>query len=90
MTTILQFKPAVPDTHISGEARCLSCKHKWVAVAPVETVWLECPACALEHGRFYYHFEPEAHWQCGCGNDLFYCSDDGVVCPCCGKWQEFN
>ena len=33
------------DPHISGDARCLACKHEWVAVAPIGTIWLECPAC---------------------------------------------
>jgi Zn finger protein HypA/HybF involved in hydrogenase expression len=35
--------------HISGKARCLACKHEWAAVSLVGTVWLECPACSLEH-----------------------------------------
>ena len=40
------------EPHLSGAAVCLACKHEWVAVAPVGTVWMECPACSLERGRY--------------------------------------
>lgn len=71
--------------HLSGDAKCLACGHQWVAVAPVGTVWLECPACSLERGRYVAQVErPGPHWHCGCGNDLFRVTPDGPYCPNCG------
>lgn len=37
--------------HQVGPARC-ECGHQWVAVAPVQAVTLECPACGTMAGRF--------------------------------------
>lgn len=56
MTTILQFpdqRPSVP--HLCGKAYCIGCQHTWDAVAPVGTVWLECPKCKTPKGRLYEH-----------------------------------
>lgn len=75
--------------HLSGKALCLACRHEWAAVAPVGTVWLECPSCTLSRGRFVNAVEREgAHWHCACGNDLFYATPDGFYCPNCGVWQK--
>lgn len=40
--------------HVCGKARCLGCKYEWVAVAPTETIWLECPKCSAMKGQFFY------------------------------------
>lgn len=75
--------------HNTGDARCLACGHKWIAVAPVGTDWLECSECHLMKGRFIHHCEREgAHWNCNCGNDLFFITPDGCYCPVCGSWQK--
>lgn len=75
---------------VEGEARCLACKHEWVAVAPSGTLWLVCPSCSLERGRFIYPFyRKDEHWMCGCENDLFLVTREGVYCPNCGCWQQF-
>ena len=77
--------------HATGEAVSLACPHTWTAVAPTGTVWLTCPACELERGRFKYPFSRTgAHWECACGNDLFHCTREGVYCPNCGVWQTFG
>ncbi len=77
------------ETYSTGKAKCLACKHEWVAVAPVGVTWMECPECTLERGRFFaQHVREGEHWQCNCGNDLFYVSPDGVYCPNCGEWQN--
>ena len=77
------------EPHNTGKARCIDCKHEWVAVAPVGTVWLICPACVLERGRFIYQHQREgAHWTCHCNNDLFYVTPEGCYCPNCGEWQK--
>lgn len=77
------------EQHSSGKARCLDCKHEWVAVAPTGTPWLECPSCTLFRGRFVEHHEhgDKAHWECRCGNELFYILADGCLCPNCGRYQ---
>jgi len=77
------------EPHSTGEARCLSCNHEWIAVAPTGTVWLECPECSIEKGRFVAHHERSGdHWECDCGCDLFYITPDGMYCPNCGDWQH--
>jgi hypothetical protein len=78
------------DPHMTGEARCLSCKHIWQAVAPIGATWLECPSCMLMRGRFIYPIEHNEglRWSCDCGNDLFFVTPDGIYCPNCGEWQS--
>ena len=99
MTTIINLKSererrvarAEENTpHLSGSARCLGCKHEWVAVAPVGTSWLECPSCRLGKGRYVSTFmEDDSHWHCDCGNELFACSQRyGWYCPMCGACQK--
>ena len=79
------------DPHISGDARCLACQHEWVAIAPIGTIWLECPACSLDRGRYIAQALRDGdHWHCACGCDLFYVTDAGVYCPNCGAWQDFD
>lgn len=78
------------DPHLSGRAICLSCRNEWVAVAPVGSVWLDCPECGLQRGRFMAQCEVETkHWFCNCGNDLFHATPEGFYCPNCGTWHTF-
>jgi len=74
--------------HMRGEARCLQCKHEWNAVAPVGAVWLECPECNTNQGVMKNTVirEDYLHYECNCGNDLFYRTPDGDYCPKCGSW----
>lgn len=75
--------------HIGGEARCLTCKHEWVAVAPAGTSQLECPECEAEMGVFKYPVRPKGEvWECGCGSDLFHILPAGCQCYKCGVIQE--
>ena len=77
------------EPHSAGKARCLACKHEWVAVAPIGVTWMECPSCTLERGRFIAQHERDGeHWNCNCGCDLFYATPDGFYCPNCGEWQH--
>ena len=74
--------------HLAGSARCISCRHEWVSVAPVGTVWLDCPSCGMAKGRLVNPVLKDGlHWHCLCGNDIFYCHADGFYCPNCGEWQ---
>ncbi len=74
---------------LEGWARCLACKHEWDAVVPIGSIWMVCPECSLERGRFVYYMMREEcqHWKCDCGNDLFYITPDGEYCPNCGTWR---
>ena len=78
--------------HSSGQARCLDCKHEWVAVAPIGTYWLQCPGCSLLRGKyiFMFNFPNELHWTCHCGNDLFYATKRAIFCPNCGAEQKID
>lgn len=91
MGTVVEIRPKgshVPAT-INGAVHCMSCGFEWTAVSPAGTVWLECPACRTMKGlyRFPCLREEEAHWICGCGNDLFHATPEGFYCPNCGAWQ---
>lgn len=89
--TVIDIAQAKADRepHLSGTGVCLACRHEWVAVAPVGTVWMECPACSLERGRFKGSVGMGGlHWHCKCGNDLFHATQDGMYCPNCGEWQH--
>ena len=71
--------------HMHGTGKCLSCKHEWVAVIPIGTVWMECPACGLQMGRLMQSVHRDGmHWHCICGNDLFKIRPDVIYCACCG------
>jgi hypothetical protein len=69
-----------------GQASCITCRFVWQAVAPVGTVWLECPNCHAEKGHFDFpvHDSHKAYWQCSCGNNLFYISKEETYCANCG------
>lgn len=77
------------DPHCTGDVRCLSCGHDWIAVWPDGVDWLECPVCRLQMGHSCGPTTPEVRWWCGCGNNLFFINPDGAHCPNCGKRQEW-
>jgi hypothetical protein len=72
--------------HNAGEAKCCHCKHEWVAVAPVGTVWLECPKCETWHGLMKGPVYPDgAQWTCNCGCYVFVVSETtNILCAVCG------
>ena len=75
--------------HLTGEARCVSCKHDWAAVAPVGTVELECPSCSLMTGRFINTaLRGDEYFECFCGCNLFmHHRDGGAYCAKCAEWK---
>ena len=82
---------AARNPHLTGPAKCLACRHGWVAVAPTGTIWLECPSCTLERGRFVAQVQRDGpHWHCNCGNDLFQITEECTYCPNCGAEQEIK
>ena len=79
------------EAHLSGNAQCVGCGHRWVAVCPVGAVELECPACGLNTGRMRnlcLPCEGEKIWACPCGCDLFVVVETkGYMCSRCGLYQ---
>lgn len=73
----------------SGQARCVGCRHEWVAVAPIGATEFECPACSALKGFFIGTYSPEERWECACECDLFYMTRTGAMCINCGVRQEF-
>lgn len=71
--------------HMTGEAICLHCNHKWVAVAEVGTRALDCPECRLSKGVYVGVASPSTAYQCGCGCMHFFISLDGYICALCGE-----
>lgn len=78
------------EPHLSGRAVCFACKHVWLAVAPVGTVYLQCPSCTMVKGALVNPVErDEPHWVCNCGNSFFACGErSGMYCTNCGAIQE--
>jgi hypothetical protein len=90
--------PQRTDPHLAGKAVCLGCRHEWVAVAPVGTVALTCPACGTNKGvmlNLVSVEEPMSVWTCNCGCEIFKIVGDAnkrfshVMCLHCGAAQDF-
>lgn len=89
-TSPTQAEDAEP--HLSGKGHCLNCHHVWVAVAPLDTVDLECPECHTMKGVFNYAVTPPDDvdvWTCSCDNQLFYITPEGHWCPNCGQYNSY-
>lgn len=76
MENIVDFAAAksARTPHATGDAKCLDCKHKWVATAPVGVVRLDCPECGSTRGQFKYEHncaDGDSVFECNCGNSLF-------------------
>jgi len=75
----------------TGQARCIGCGHKWVAVAKAGTTWLECPSCKAMKGIYQFtHFAPEGEqvWVCNCGSDVLFATPKALRCCGCGATQK--
>lgn len=93
--SVIEFKRKESDEpHLSGNAQCFGCGHKWVCVAPVGVTSFECPSCHTLKGTFRNICMPEKDkeiWQCDCGNDLFIITKvDGAMCVNCGTYQRWG
>jgi len=89
VSEVVQFKPKTErdDPHIAGHALCAACKNEWMAVAPVGTTHLECPACKRIWGTFKHAIEPKIVWHCSCEEQLFWITPSGIMCRKCGEIQ---
>lgn len=84
--------PSKTEPHQVGSAFCIACDHEWEAVAPVGIEVLECPSCRCVKGRFKFECAPAVGLQvrqCNCGNQLFYLTPQGHMCPRCGTYQSY-
>ena len=91
MAAIIKLKEYKEENtpHLSGEARCIACKHEWVAVCPTSVAFFECPNCGLHKGSMKFEVIRDGpHWKCNCGNDLFFMMPSGMYCPVCGEFQN--
>lgn len=92
MSTVvdLEERRLAKTPHLQGLVRCLTCGHENQAVAPVGTMWLECPACHLLKQTWYFPVEQgRLEWRCACGCTVFGISEKMIFCKYCGKQQEF-
>ena len=53
--------------HWEGTARCIGCQHEWQAIAPMGTMWLDCPSCSLPKGH------PKHPFGAALGDDFLKC-----------------
>lgn len=82
MAEVIDITSKLP--HLSGNALCLTCGHKWVAVAPIGTTEFECPECGTFKGVTCGLTCPDTILECECGNQHFYIDPDSPLCSRCG------
>lgn len=85
----LTDRKAEKERHYSGEARCIRCKHEWVAVAKVGDIFLECPSCECISGVPKHPFMADEGcliFVCeNCTSEFFYIEKyKGETAICCG------
>lgn len=80
--------------HWHGLVRCVGCQHEWEAVAPLGTLWLECPSCSSPKGHPKYPFGAQvgdAVFACKCGGEALTAYKRGthfyLRCMGCGTDQ---
>lgn len=78
--------------HQAGPARCIACKHEWVAVAPVGLDVFECPACGCHKGTYagIAARNDVPLWQCKCGCTVFTLTPMDAYCCSCSAWQDWK
>lgn len=88
---VLAFPENNDTPHNAGKARCMTCGHEWVAVAPVGTFWFECGECHSMKGHYIYHCSPTRGlmWTCNCGGIAFGITKDETFCLNCSATQAF-
>ena len=64
------------DLYLDGPAKCLACKHEWMAKESIGTdsFDLVCPKCDTRRGQFIYPpdiGDKHITWQHECGNTYF-------------------
>jgi len=82
--------------HWAGAVHCVGCQHEWQGVAPVGTLWLECPECHEPKGHPKYPFGGgvgDYEFECNCGGTAMVAYKRGtdmrffIRCMGCGTDQ---
>ena len=81
--------------HWAGECKCIGCGHRWVGVAPLGTMFVECPSCGLSKGHPYHPFGAgeagDVVFKCNCGSEAMTAYYRGgrfrFQCMSCGADQ---
>jgi hypothetical protein len=58
--------------HWEGPCKCIGCGHEWHGVAPIGTMWVDCPSCELPKGHPKHPFgaqEGDLIFTCNCGSE---------------------
>ena len=83
VTSIVDFKES-NQPRLRGDAKCIACKHTWVAVVPAGVFEFECPKCELMKGVFNKIADPDEEiLECNCGCDFWMLSSSGAYCANC-------
>lgn len=100
MGDVVSLDSRRPDPHRNGEAKCLACGHKWVAVAPLGIDELECPDCGTMRGVFDGAMSMnESYFVYACNEcdgthmRIFKHTETGgycVVCATCGMMHDID
>jgi len=71
--TVISFAKAKEgrSPHWTGTVKCIGCGHEPIAVAPMGTVWVECPSCHLHKAAPKHPFGADQ------GDVAFTCSECG-------------
>lgn len=87
MTNVVDIRSKLP--HMEGDAVCLDCGAKWVAVTEIGVFYFECPKCGSLKGIFSAPVIPDTAWVCQCGNMFFTITPNHAMCARCGLAQNF-
>lgn len=68
--TVINFAEAEAERepHWSGNIKCIGCQHEWVGVAPMGTMFVDCPSCGLPKGT------PKHPFGAAEGDAMFVCN----------------
>jgi len=84
----LQSEREARDPHVDGLAHCGACGYQWHTVVPAGvTVGLECAECGSMRGMLTHPVDnigDRNRWECKCGNQLFFVTEDSIICHQCG------
>lgn len=73
--------------HWEGKVHCVGCQHEWEGVAPLGTLWVDCPSCGLPKGAPKHPFgagQDDLLFKCNCGSEaLTAYVKKGVFRICC-------
>lgn len=99
MNNVIDFAQAKIESqsHWAGEIRCIGCQHEWAGVAPMGTMWVECPECGFSKGHPKHPFScavGESVYSCACGSQALTAVANSahmkIMCMACGEDHTDN